>query len=99
MNSAITYNYKTISHALEKPRKVPEWIQRVAAVNAAARAGHESYGQYVARIHEIRIRESHKTVIPDGYHTAREWERIRSAGAITYEIESDPEGFTEAVKL
>lgn len=46
MNNTLNYNYKTITHALEKPRKVPEWIQRVADINAAARANHESYGQY-----------------------------------------------------
>ena len=46
MNNTLNYNYKTITHALEKPRKVPEWIQRVADINAAARANPESYGQY-----------------------------------------------------
>lgn len=77
MNNTIRDNYKTITHAHEKPRKAPEWLQRVAEVNAAARANHESYGKYVSRVHEIRAGGAHRTNIPIGYHTAREWAYIR----------------------
>ena len=81
MNNTIKYNYKTLTHKNEAPpkRKSYEWLEKIAAVNEAARAAGESYGQYVSRLRMIRLAESKKFRIPDGYMTAREWDRIRKS--------------------
>lgn len=92
MNNTIRDNYKTITNAHEKPRKAPEWLQRVAEVNAAARANNESYGKYVSRIRMIRLAESKRMKIPEGYLTAREWARIRKSpvGVLMQQLKDQP---------
>ena len=74
MNSTIDYNFKNITMASSnpKPRKGYDWLDRIAEVNAAARAAGETYGRYVARLRAIRLAESNKMKIPEGYKTARE---------------------------
>lgn len=81
MNNTINYNYRTMtsSSLRPKPRKGYEWLERIAEVNRAARENGESYGQYVGRLRAIRLAESHKMKIPEGYHTAREWTKIQNA--------------------
>ena len=96
MNNTIRYNYKTLTRENETPpkRKSYEWLEKIAAINEAARAAGESYGQYVSRLRMIRLAESKKFRIPDGYKTAREWERIRKspAGVFMKELEDHPTG-------
>ena len=79
MNNTIRYNYKTLSMENEAPpkRKSYEWLEKIAAINEAARAAGESYGQYVSRLRMIRLTESKKFRIPEGYKTAREWDMER----------------------
>lgn len=81
MNSTIDYNFKTITRGSldPKPRKGYDWLDRIAQVNAAARAAGETYGRYVARIRAIRLAESNKMKIPEGCKTAREWADERQA--------------------
>lgn len=96
MNNTIKYNYKTLTHKNEAPpkRKSYEWLEKIAAVNEAARAAGESYGQYVSRLRMIRLAESKKFRIPDGYMTAREWDRIRKSpvGVLMQELRDHPSG-------
>lgn len=103
MNNTIKYNYKTLTRENEAQpkRKSYEWLEKIAAINEAARAAGESYGQYVSRIRMIRLAESKKMKIPEGYKTAREWiaERVSPKyGRIIYERGLDPEEVAEAFR-
>lgn len=77
-------NFETLSHGLQKDRyksKKYEWLHEIAAVNEMARTKHLSYGQFVSEAYMTLVQVPRA---PKGYHTAREWAKIRSKEKQTF---------------